>query len=132
MLSRQAYLALLAPLPLMPDTDPSGPAEDGVDGLLKEHSVLSREEYLDLQRAIGTETRFRILNLLTEHGAHSAKELEEELEVPPNTLQYHLDTLIEGGSSRTANARNPAPTAPTPTTGPPPLVKGYSTTVFVS
>lgn len=46
-------------------------------GLLPKHSLFSLEEYLDMQRAIGNEIRFRILHFLTEKGAHSAKELEQ-------------------------------------------------------
>ena len=65
--------------------------------LLPEHSLLSLEEYLDMQRAIGNETRFRILDLLVTEGAHSAKELQAALDVESNTLHYHLASLVDVG-----------------------------------
>ena len=46
---------------------------------------------------IGNETRFRIVNFLTEENAKSAKELEEGLALPSNTLHYHLDVLVGVG-----------------------------------
>lgn len=67
------------------------------DGLLPEHSILSLEEYLDMQRAIGNETRFRVLDRLVEDGAQSASELRDVLDVESNTLHYHIDTLVDVG-----------------------------------
>lgn len=67
------------------------------DSLLPEQSMLSLEEYLDMQRTIGNETRFRALVLLVEDGPHSARELEDALDVPSNTLHYHLDELVDVG-----------------------------------
>ena len=91
----------------MSETDRSTSGNDDLAGLLPEHSLLSLEEYLDMQRAIGNETRFRILNLLTEHGAHSAKELEETLNVQSNTLHYHLDALIDVGLIENRKRKQP-------------------------
>ncbi|WP_336024902.1 ArsR/SmtB family transcription factor [Halobellus salinisoli] len=65
--------------------------------LLPEHSLLSLEEYLEMQQAIGNETRFRILNRLVESGDQSATELKEALDIESNTLHYHLDTLVDVG-----------------------------------
>lgn len=81
----------------MAETGRSAPGPGERDGLLPEHSILSLEEYLDMQRAIGNETRFRILNLLVDKGAHSAKELQEVLDIESNTLHYHLDSLVDVG-----------------------------------
>jgi len=78
----------------------SGRSAHGPDerpGLLPEHSLLSLEEYLDMQRAIGNETRFRVLDLLVDEGAHSAKELRTALDIESNTLHYHLDALVDVG-----------------------------------
>lgn len=91
----------------MSETDRSAADGDDLAGLLPEHSLLSLEEYLDMQRAIGNETRFRILNLLTEEGAHSAKELEEGLDLPSNTLHYHLDALIDVGLVENRKRKHP-------------------------
>jgi DNA-binding transcriptional ArsR family regulator len=77
--------------------------------LLPEHSILSLSEYLDMQRAIGNETRFRILNLLVEEGAHSAKELQSVLDLESNTLHYHLDSLVDVGL--VANRKRKEPTS---------------------
>ena len=65
--------------------------------LLPEHSLLSLEEYLAMQRAIGNESRFRILDLLTTSGSHSAKELQHALNIESNTLHYHLNVLVDVG-----------------------------------
>ncbi|MBV0926243.1 helix-turn-helix domain-containing protein [Halomicroarcula limicola] len=59
-----------------------------------------------MQRAIGNETRFRILYFLTEQGAQSAKELAQELDLPSNTLHYHLELQAMrpfGGTWATCN-----------------------------
>lgn len=81
--------------------------EDGRDTLLPKHSVLSLEQYLDMQRSIGNETRFRILNLLSEQGARSAKELHIELDVKSNTLHYHLDQLVRIGLVENRKRKEP-------------------------
>lgn len=73
------------------------PTSDDHEPLLPEHSLLAIERYLDMQRAIGNETRFRILNHLVEAGARSATELRDGLDVESNTLHYHLDRLVKVG-----------------------------------
>lgn len=65
--------------------------------LLPEHSVLPLEAYFEMQRAIGNEHRFRILNTLLERGELSATELREALDLRGNTLHYHLDELVDVG-----------------------------------
>jgi len=50
-----------------------------------------------MQRAIGNETRFRLLSMLVEQGPMTPTELEELLDVPGNTLHYHLDKLVDVG-----------------------------------
>ncbi|EMA40260.1 MarR family transcriptional regulator [Halococcus morrhuae DSM 1307] len=60
---------------------------------LPEDSVLSLEEYLAMQRAIGEKTRYRVLSELLAESELSATELAETLEIPSNRLHYHLDKL---------------------------------------
>ena len=93
--------------------------------MLPEHSVLSLEEYLDMQRAIGNEIRFRTLNALVDEGPKSASELRDALEVPSNTLHYHLDELVDVGLVEIGNETNPTRAASTRTTGRPRWVKAY-------
>lgn len=76
------------------DEEP-GPAEPA--DLLPEQSVLTFEEYMAMQRAIGNETRFRVLYRLKRDGKMSAKELREALDLRGNTLHHHLDTLVDVG-----------------------------------
>jgi len=64
---------------------------------LPEDGLLSLGEYLDMQRAIGQETRYRILHALLREGELSASELADALDVPSNRLHYHLDELVDVG-----------------------------------
>ena len=77
------------------------------EDVLPEHSVLSLEEYLEMQRSIGNETRFRILNALVEEGPLSAGELREVLEIRSNTLHYHLDELVDVGLVENRKRKEP-------------------------
>ncbi|MFB6189891.1 MAG: ArsR/SmtB family transcription factor [Halapricum sp.] len=70
---------------------------DGREGYLPEHSLLELSDYLAMQRAIGNETRFRVLSVLVEAGAMTPTELEAELGIADNTLHYHLDELVDVG-----------------------------------
>lgn len=65
--------------------------------LLPEDSVLTFEEYMDMQRAIGEGTRYRILHYLKTQGATSPKELTDALGLSGNTLHHHLNTLVDVG-----------------------------------
>jgi len=78
-----------------PDADAAEPVEPS--GSLPEDSVLSLEEYLDMQAAIGNETRYRILRTLTYNGDLSANALKESLALEANSLHYHLDHLVDVG-----------------------------------
>ena len=91
----------------MAESGGSSAEADDVAGLLPEHSLLSLEQYLAMQRAIGNETRFRIVNFLTEEGAKSAKELQEGLDLPSNTLHYHLDALVDVGLVENRKEKEP-------------------------
>jgi ArsR family transcriptional regulator len=71
---------------------PPDPAE-----LLPEDSILSFKEYIDMQRAIGQGTRYRLLHYLTACGDASPKELKEALNLTRNTLHYHLNKLVNVG-----------------------------------
>jgi ArsR family transcriptional regulator len=89
----------------------TGRSEHGIGeraAFLPEHSLLSLEEYLDIQQAIGNETRFRILTLLVDEGAHSAKELQTALDSKSNTLHYHLDVLVEVGLVENRKRKKPS------------------------
>lgn len=94
---------------LMAETGQSPSDADEQPSLLPEHSLLSLEEYLDMQRAIGNETRFRLLDLLVTEGDHSAKELRAALDIESNTLHYHLDSLVDVGL--VANRKRKEPTS---------------------
>lgn len=65
--------------------------------ILPEPSLLDLEDYLDMQAALGNETRFRILYLLKCEGPKSAKELRTRLDIAGNTLHYHLNELVDVG-----------------------------------
>lgn len=64
---------------------------------LPENSLVSLEGYLDMQRAVGNETRYHVLVELLAGGEMSAKELADALDEPSNRLDYHLDKLVEVG-----------------------------------
>ena len=61
-----------------------------------------------MQKAIGNETRFRVLNLLVDAGAHSAKELQTALDIESNTLHYHLDSLVDVGLVENRTRKEPS------------------------
>ena len=77
------------------------------DELLPEQSILSLDEYLEMQRSIGNETRFRVLNALVEDGAQSAGELRDRLAVESNVLHYHLDELVDVGLVENRKRKEP-------------------------
>jgi ArsR family transcriptional regulator len=81
----------------MTDRGEAAPAANERDTLLPEDSLLTLEEYLEMQRAIGNEHRFRILASLVDDGAHSATELRDALGMESNTLHFHLDALVDVG-----------------------------------
>lgn len=75
--------------------------------ILPENSVLTFEEYIDMQQAIGEGTRYRILYYLTTRGEASPKELKEGLDLRDNTLHHHLNKLVDVGLVQ-KRARNEA------------------------
>lgn len=77
------------------------------DELLPEQSILSLEEYLAMQRSIGNETRFRVLNALVDVGSQSASELRDRLEIESNVLHYHLDELVDVGLVENRKRKEP-------------------------
>ena len=50
-----------------------------------------------MQRAIGEETRYRLLHYLTKCRDVTPKELKTSLNIPGNTLHHHLNTLVDVG-----------------------------------
>ena len=67
------------------------------DDLLPEQSVLSLEEYLDMQAAIGNRTRFEIVYRLSHGGELTPTDLEAVMEIDDSTLHYHLNELRDVG-----------------------------------
>lgn len=91
----------------MAETERAASDDEREGGLLPEHSLLTLEQYLAMQRAIGNETRFRLLYALIEEGRQSATELQEELDVASNTLHYHLDALVDVGLVENRKRKEP-------------------------
>lgn len=81
-----------------PDQRRADPSEP--EGLLPDDSVLTFEDYMAMQKAIGEPKRFRILYALTELGELSASELAEAVGLEQNTLHHHLGTLVDVGLVR--------------------------------
>jgi len=81
---------------------PPNPAD-----ILPEGSILTFEEYMAMQRAVGNETRFRVLYRLKRDGAMSAQERREALDLPGNTLHHHLDTLVDVGLVENRKRKEP-------------------------
>jgi len=75
--------------------------------MLSEDSILTFEEYIDMQRAIGEETRYRLLHYLTTCEDASPKELKTALDLPGNSLHHHLNKLVDVGLVQ-KRARNEA------------------------
>ena len=59
--------------------------------------MLTLQEHLAMQRAVGQETRYPALAELLREGESSASELADRLDEPSNRLQYHLDELQSPG-----------------------------------
>lgn len=78
-------------------TNDAGDAPRNPEKLLPPTSVLDLDEYLDMQAAIGDETRFRVVYTLSHFGDHSATELRDALGLAGNNLHYHLDRLVDVG-----------------------------------
>lgn len=78
-----------------PDHHRADPSEP--EGLLPADSVLTFEDYMAMQKAIGEPKRFRILYALREFGAMSATELADSVDLAGNTLHHHLGKLVDVG-----------------------------------
>lgn len=77
---------------------------------LPDESGLTLEEYLAMQRAIGHQTRFRILRTLVANDELSAADLKGAVDVESHNFHYHLDELVDVGlvdrrKRRTADSR---------------------------
>ncbi len=70
---------------------------DDPDDLLPAESVLSLEEYLEMQAAIGNRTRFEIVYRLSRTDELTPTELESMMEIDDSTLHYHLNELRDVG-----------------------------------
>jgi ArsR family transcriptional regulator len=83
---------------------------DGVrrpDPPLPEDSGLTLEEYLGMQRAIGHETRYRILRTLVTNEELSASALADAVDVASHNFYYHLDELVDVGLVDRRERRTP-------------------------
>lgn len=93
-------------MPVVPDDQrgdwPADPTE-----LLPDHSILSFEEYLEMQQAVSDTTRFTIVYRLKNDGAMTAEELAEELDIDESALHAHLDTLVDVGVVEHRNENTP-------------------------
>lgn len=87
------------------DDEPASPSDPA--DLLPAQSVLSFEEYLDMQKAIGEPTRFRLLYRLNRDGSMSAKQLREAFELEGSTLHHHLNTLVDVGLVENRKRKEP-------------------------
>lgn len=65
--------------------------------LLPDDSGLTLQEYLAMQRAIGHQTRFRILRTLVANDELSTAELKTAVNVESHNFHYHLDELVDAG-----------------------------------
>jgi len=79
------------------DRPPREDAPEDPEQLLPDRSVLSLDEYLAMQRAIGDRTRFEIVYHLVHSGDMSPTELNEGLDIDDSTLHYHLNELVDVG-----------------------------------
>ncbi|MWV39675.1 winged helix-turn-helix domain-containing protein [Natrialba sp. INN-245] len=70
---------------------------DDPDDLLPEESVLSLDDYLEMQAAVGDRTRFEIVYRLAHAGDMTPTELNEVIEIDDSTLHYHLNKLRDVG-----------------------------------
>lgn len=91
----------------MAETERATTGREKAEALLPEHSLLTLEQYLAMQRAIGNEVRFRILHTLVEEGQQSAAELRETLDIASNTLHYHLNALVDVGLVENRKRKEP-------------------------
>lgn len=65
--------------------------------LLPDDSGLTLQEYLAMQRAIGHQTRFRILRTLVANDELSTAELKTAVNVESHNFHYHLNELVDAG-----------------------------------
>lgn len=70
---------------------------DDPDDLLPEQSVLSLDEYLEMQAAIGNRTRFEIVYRLSHTDELTPTELDSVMDIDDSTLHYHLGKLQDVG-----------------------------------
>lgn len=75
--------------------DSSGLVEAGED--LPDDGILSVDEYLAMQRAVGERTRFAVVRQLRTSEEMSPTQLSDELDVRSSNLHHHLNKLVEVG-----------------------------------
>ncbi len=73
----------------------TGDAADA-SGALPERSVLTLDEYLAMQAALGHRLRFRVVRALADEERRPG-DLADDLDVASNTLHYHLRALVDVG-----------------------------------
>jgi len=75
------------------EPDDAGPPDARPAATLPEDGVLDLEDYLDMHKAVGNPTRYRILRLLVNEGDMPPTEIEDELGIDDSTIHYHLNEL---------------------------------------
>ncbi|MCL9814940.1 helix-turn-helix domain-containing protein [Natranaeroarchaeum aerophilus] len=75
----------------------TGEPPDDPSELLPETSILSLDEYLEMQAAIGNRTRFEIVYRLVRADELTPTELDSKMDLDDSTLHYHLGKLQDVG-----------------------------------
>ena len=70
---------------------------DSPTQILPEKSLLSLEEYLEMQRTVGDETNFRVLYALKRIGDADPEDIADTLNMDTDRVQSGLDELGDAG-----------------------------------
>ncbi|HVL21724.1 MAG TPA: metalloregulator ArsR/SmtB family transcription factor [Amaricoccus sp.] len=62
-------------------------------------------ERLDILKALASETRIRILELLTRKGPHNVNQVAAELDLPQSTVSANIQVLVDAGLVRTRSQK---------------------------
>jgi len=77
------------------EPEETGAPEAEPAATLPEDSVLDLDDYIEMHKAVGHPTRYRILRLLVNEGKLPPKEIEAELGIDDSTIHYHLNELLD-------------------------------------
>ena len=62
-------------------------------------------ERLDILKALASEIRIRILELLTRKGPHNVNQVAAELDLPQSTVSANIQVLVDAGLVRTRSQK---------------------------